>query len=132
MTVFLDTSAILAYLDEDAAQHARVRQAWSSLRRVDCLIVTTNYVLVEASAVLQRRAGMAAARTFFDAIVPLLEIHSVDDVTLDAAVQAWIGANRRDLRLVDIISFAVMRHEGLTRALTLDPHFAEQGFERLP
>ena len=43
-----------------------------------------------------------------------------------------LAARRRDLSLVDVVSFLVMRREGLTRAFTLDPHFSEQGFECIP
>ncbi len=42
-----------------------------------------------------------------------------------------VAAGRRQLSLVDCVSFEVMRRIGLNRAFCLDPHFEEQGFEVL-
>jgi len=41
---------------------------------------------------------------------------------------AQLTAARRELSLVDCVSFACMRREGLTRAFHFDRHFREQGF----
>jgi len=40
-----------------------------------------------------------------------------------------LTAARRQLSLVDCISFEVMRRRGIKTAFTFDDHFAEQGFE---
>jgi predicted nucleic acid-binding protein len=48
------------------------------------------------------------------------------------ATSRFLTAHRRGLSLVDCTTFEVMRNLGLTRAFTLDPHFAEQGFEVIP
>lgn len=50
----------------------------------------------------------------------------------DAGVAAVLTAGRKRLSLVDCVSFTVMRELGVRRALTLDGHFAEQGFEVRP
>ena len=47
-------------------------------------------------------------------------------------LDAWLATRPRDLSLVDVVSFLVMRREGLTQVFTLDPYFAEQGFECIP
>jgi len=39
-----------------------------------------------------------------------------------------LTAGRRELSLVDCVSFACMRRQGLTRAFHFDRHFREQGF----
>jgi predicted nucleic acid-binding protein len=41
---------------------------------------------------------------------------------------ALLTAGRRELSLVDCVSFACMRRLGITRALHFDRHFKEQGF----
>jgi predicted nucleic acid-binding protein len=38
------------------------------------------------------------------------------------------SARRRDLSLVDCVSFEVMRRNGITRAFAVDRHFQELGF----
>lgn len=48
------------------------------------------------------------------------------------ALAALLTANRRDLSLVDCVSFEIMRRRDLTRALTLDEDFSTQGFTAIP
>jgi len=132
MRVFVDTSALYSYMDKDDDQHQRVRQAWDEIEQADALQATTNYVLTEASAVIQGRLGMPAVQDFLLDIVPLLEVEWVDRETHATAVAAVVAANRRDLSLVDCVSFEVMRRLGIRRAFTLDEHFRVQGFECVP
>ena len=75
---------------------------------------------------------MAAVRLLYEAIVPILDVLWVDDETHRAGVDAVLVANRRQLSLVDGVSFVLMRRQGIARAFTLDPHFAEQGMEVIP
>jgi predicted nucleic acid-binding protein len=49
-----------------------------------------------------------------------------------AAVSALLVAGKRNLSLVDCVSFEVMRQGGIRTAFTLDWHFNEQGFEIIP
>jgi predicted nucleic acid-binding protein len=130
--VFVDTSALYAYADRDDDQHENVLRAWDGLEQAGVPQITSNYVLTEASAVIQGRLGMAAVQDFLVAIVPVLGIQWVDRETHDAAVAALLSANRRDLSLVDCVSFEVMRRLGIRRAFTVDEHFREQGFEVVP
>jgi predicted nucleic acid-binding protein len=76
LTVFVDTSALLAILSESDAFHDAAMDTWRSVRpRNDML--TTNAVLLEAYALLQRRHGMAVVRTFHDEYVSGLSIEHV-------------------------------------------------------
>ena len=59
MTVFVDTSALMALLDADEARHAEAVQTWRRLLDDDHRLITSNYVLVEAYALVQRRLGSA-------------------------------------------------------------------------
>jgi predicted nucleic acid-binding protein len=132
MTVFVETSALVALLGTHDPNQARARDSWEWLTSGDHQLWTSNYVLVEALAVLQRRLGLAAARSFVLDLCPALQVEWVTGVVHDAALAALLSANRRDLSLVDCVSFELMRHQGITAAFTFDPHFAEQGFEVLP
>jgi predicted nucleic acid-binding protein len=131
MRVFADTSGLMAVLSAGEDAHLPAVAAWEEFRSGDYLI-TSSYVLSELYALVQRRAGTAALRGLTNDIVPLLDVYWVDATVHDPAVEALLLANRRDLSLVDCVSFIVMRSLGLTRAFTLDPHFAEQGFEVIP
>lgn len=60
MTTFLDTSALLALLDEDDLNHARADEAWRQLLDSDEPLVSTNYIVVETFALVQRLTASRA------------------------------------------------------------------------
>jgi len=132
MRVLLDTSALVALMDADDPAHVSVSGAWATILSEATPPVLTNLALLETLAALPRRLGTDAVRVFCQRHLPLIELHAVETPVLLTAIDTWIAARRRDLSLVDVVSFLVMRREGLTRAFTIDAHFAEQGFECLP
>jgi predicted nucleic acid-binding protein len=132
MRALLDTSALVALMDADDPAHQSVSDTWTMVLAEPGVPVLTTLALLETLAVLPRRLGMDAVAVFCDRHLPLVELHTVETAVLLAAVDAWLAARRRDLSLVDVVSFLLMRREGLARAFTLDPHFAEQGFECIP
>lgn len=132
MSVFVDTSALYAVLDADDAGHARAVAEWRRLLNGSVPLVTSNYVLVETMALLQHRLGVDAARLLQQDVCPVLQVAWIDASTHQAGVAAVLAAGRRDLSLVDCVSFEVMRQMGLREAFALDPHFGEQGFARVP
>jgi predicted nucleic acid-binding protein len=79
-------------------------------------------------ALIQNRLGMAAVKAFEDNIVPLLRIEWVDESLHRAGVAAMLTANRRQLSLVDCLSFETVRRLNIDTVFTFDQHFAEQGF----
>jgi predicted nucleic acid-binding protein len=132
MAVFLDTSAILPVLHADDRDHAAALEQWAALLRDGEVVVTTNYVVVESCALVARRFGMTAVQALQAEIVPALEVEWIAPTLHDEATTTMLTANRRDLSLVDCVSFAVMRRRGLRDAFAFDRHFEEQGFRRLP
>ncbi len=131
MSVFVDTSALLAVLDADDSHHVAASARWTELLEADERLDTTNYVLVETHALVQSRLGMTAVRTLIDDIVPALHVHWIGEDEHATSVAALLTASRRLLSLVDCASFEVMRRRGLGRVFAYDRHFGEQGFEVL-
>jgi predicted nucleic acid-binding protein len=131
VSVFLDTSGLLAVLDGDDASHARADEIWRRLLAERQPLTTTSYVLVETVALSQARLGLAATRAIHNDVMPVLRIVWVTEEIHQAAMAALVTAGRRRLSLVDCVSFEVMRREGLLRAFAFDRHFSEQGFELL-
>ena len=128
MSVFVDTSALMALLDRTEPEHEAVLRAWERGNEDAEGFFTTNYAALESTAVAQRRWGMTAVRALVEEFLPLVHIAWVTPEDHAAGIDAFLAANRRELSLVDCISFAVMRRFAVRRYLGLDPHFAEQGF----
>lgn len=132
MTAFVDTSALLPLLDADDADHPRVRDAFDRLLGERAALVTSNYVLVESTALLQHRIGLAPVRALHDRLVPLLAVVWVDQTLHELAYRALSAGDRRKVTLVDWTSFEVMRQRGIERALAVDDDFVGQGFATTP
>ncbi|MBN1631953.1 MAG: PIN domain-containing protein [Thermoleophilia bacterium] len=130
--VFLDTSGLFAVFHRDDVRHDAAGRAWESLLRSESSLHTSSYVLVELTALLQRRLGVDAVDALTTYVLPWVNVVWVDESLHREATAGLLAARRRDLALVDCASFAVMRRLGLRRVFTFDGHFAEQGFELLP
>jgi predicted nucleic acid-binding protein len=132
MIVFIDTSAFYAVLDRDDANHPAAKEAWTQLVGDAATLFTSNYVLLETTAVLQHRIGVAAVRSFHEDVVPLLQVDWVTEEGHRAGVEAVLAAGRKNLSLVDCLSFQTMRRLGIRTAFCFDAHFGEQGFTTQP
>ncbi|MGL6278955.1 MAG: type II toxin-antitoxin system VapC family toxin [Gaiella sp.] len=131
MTTFVDTSALYAVLDRDDESHVAVAPVFRALLD-DEWLVTSSYVVVETTALVQSRLGVAAARDLHEKLVPALDVSWVEEDVHRAAVAALLAADRRDVSLVDRVSFELMRRRSISKALAVDAHFVEAGFDVLP
>lgn len=132
MTVFVDTSALIAVLDASEAKHAACAREWKRLLAADAALVTSSYVIVETCAVAQRRLGMEAVRSLTLDFMPLLAVDWVDEPVHSAGHAAMLIANRKSLSLVDCVSFEMMRRRDVSTAFALDDDFDDQGFSVVP
>jgi len=132
MSVFVDTSAFFAVLDADDENHDAAKQMWEDLLTQEAVLVCSNYVLVETLALVQRRLGIPAVRVFQEDIMPVLNIEWVDESLHQVGIASVLAAARRELSLVDCVSFEIMRRLGIKTAFVFNHHFDEQGFECLP
>lgn len=129
MATFVDTSALYALLDQDDANHPAAACIWKRhLQRREPLL-THNYVLVESAALAQRRLGVEAVRALVEELMGVVRIAWVDETLHQTALTALLAAGRREVSLVDWLSFTLMRQHGMRQAFTFDAHFHEQGFE---
>jgi len=130
LTTFVDTSAIL--LNAADEEHSRAAATYRNLLETGEPLFSTNYILVETIALLQRRLGIAAVSTFQSDILPTLDVEWLTEESHQAAMADLLAASRRRLSLVDCSSFLVMKRRGITRAFAVDPHFGEHGFQQIP
>ena len=132
MRIFLDTAAFLAVLNANDQFYPSARLAWNEILSSDASLVSSNYVILETTALLQHRFGIEALRLFEGDILPVVEIAWVDESIHKQGMSILLAANRRDLSLVDCTSFTIIRQLGLDEVITYDPHFSEQGFKVIP
>jgi uncharacterized protein len=131
MRIFIDTSAFYALLDRDDNNHQRAKREWTDILNTGHTLVTSNYVLVESFALLQNRLGMGAVRGFQEDILPLINIEFVAPAMHQSGVAALLSASRRNLSLIDCVSFEIMRTIGIKTVFAFDPHFKQQGFSTI-
>ncbi len=132
MSLFVDTSALLALIDRDDGEHARARTALQSAVGAAEPLVTTNYVMVEATALIQRRLGLPAVKDLRARFLPILNVKWVSRDQHDRAITMVLIENRRSLSLVDCSSFVAIEDFGIERVFAFDKHFTQQGFEVIP
>jgi predicted nucleic acid-binding protein len=126
--VFVDTSALLALLDEDDRVHAEAVEAHAYL--LDAAeLVTHNYVHTEAAELVRRRLGRDAAIQLLNGLLPSITTIWIDAVTHVAAAEAW-QARATAISLVDQVSFIVMRQLAIDAAFAFDRDFETEGFRR--
>lgn len=130
MTLFVDTSGILALVDRDDPAHAGSVEAFGLGR--DEALMTHAYVVVETLAVARRRFGAAVAADIVDRVLPAIVVAPVDAELHAAALIAFRAAVESSVSLVDRTSFAFMRRAGIERAIAVDVDFRTAGFTTLP
>lgn len=128
----VDSSAFYAYLDARDENHQLARETLTELIEGRDDLVTHNYVVVESSALIQRRLGADAVRVFLDDMLPVVRILWIDEPTHRLATAAMRGSLNRGVSLVDWTSFVTMRERGIDRAFAFDADFESQGLQVIP
>jgi predicted nucleic acid-binding protein len=132
-TVFADTFFWIALANRRDPYHARataLRQSLQSER-----LVTSQEVLVEFLTFFSAggpRARQAAAQTVHRLrTTPNVQVLPQSDTSFDAGLQLYEARSDKQYSMTDCISMQHMRRLGLTEVLTIDNHFAQEGFVRL-
>ncbi len=123
--VLWDSSAFLALLDADDADH---RRAVTVARRIaverrPCFL--TNYVEVEAHALLLRKLGRALAREWL--LTHGLSVVRVTVAEEERAKELVSSHADKEWSLCDAISFAVIEQRRVPLAFSFDHHFRQFG-----
>lgn len=124
--IFLDTSAIYALASADDPNHGPAIRIFTALLERGETVVTHNYVLIEAFALLQTRLGMRPTLAF-ERDSHHFEIEWIDAETHEAAVARW-ASGKRNLSFVDQVSFLVMQRRRIDLAFAFDNDFKKAGF----
>lgn len=132
MICYIDTSALIAVLDVDDEHFPRAEKKWKELIQNNSTLICSNYILVETIALVQNRLGIEALRVLQEDVIPVLTIEWISEANHQSGISNVISAGKRNISLVDYVSFDVMRRLGIKTAFTFDKHFKEQGFSCIP
>jgi predicted nucleic acid-binding protein len=132
MEIFIDTSALYAFISEDDRNHELARKIWESLLTSEDKLLTNSYILVESITLIQQRLGMKYVRAFLPQFTPILKVDWLGREQHSYAVEQLLTDDRRQLSLVDCSSFETMRRLGIEKVFSFDGHFREQGFTVIP
>ena len=129
--VFLDTVGLLPLWDEDDQWHAAAVSAFATLAGAKTRFVTTTFVLLECGNAAARRPYRLRVNALRQTMAARGEVLAPTD---DDSREAWSAYDRgeaNNARIVDHVSFVVMRRLGLTQAFTNDRHYQAAGLEVL-
>jgi uncharacterized protein len=131
--VLLDTSYILALENRDDPHHEKAKALDRELGRENATLMLHWGILLEIAdgyARMNRRGrGLALLATFEGeegyAIVGITE------QLFREAMRFYRARPDKEWGLTDCVSFALMKREGVSEALTADAHFRQAGFQAL-
>lgn len=128
MTVFVDSYALIAWLNRNDSAHNDVVEYLNGYRGK---LVTTEWILMEVADALAGTRARQAAIEFLQAVRtdPNYEVVAYDQPAYDAGFGLFSSYQDKDWSLTDCISFGVMRGRALQEALTGDKHFRQAGFD---
>jgi predicted nucleic acid-binding protein len=122
-SVLWDSSAILALLDADDADHRRAVAVARDIASESRPSFVTNYIEAEAHALLLRKLGRTIARQWLlTGGLPVVRVLPAEE---QKAREILARHTDKDWTLCDAISFAVLKARHVGRAFTFDHHFRQ-------
>lgn len=124
-SVLWDSSAILALLDADDADHPRAVTVARQIASEERPSFITNYIEAEAHALLLRKLGRVVARQWLlTGGLPVVRALSEEE---QRAREILARHTDKDWTLCDAVSFAVLDGRRIARAFSFDHHFRQYG-----
>lgn len=128
--MLLDTSGLLCLFDADDRRHAQATALYdAATERLTHSVVLSEFVPLCHSRGLNRMDSLSFASDLVGD--PDIELVWVDETLTRAGLSLLQSRLDKTYSLCDAISFVLMRHYGITEALTTDHHFAQEGMLRL-
>ena len=127
MTSFVDTYALVAWLNAKDPDHLRVSQFFD---HYEGICVTTEWVLVELANAFSSPVSRTNASEFLKDVrtVDSFEVIPSTPDTFESGIELYSSRPDKAWSLTDCLSFVVMTARGISDALTADRHFAQAGF----
>jgi uncharacterized protein len=123
--VLWDSSAVLALLDADDADHGLAARVASDIAQEQRPCFITNYVEVETHALLLRKLGRTLAREWLlSGGLPVVRATPDEESRAKELLERY---SDKDWSLCDSISFSVIAGRGVGLAFSFDRHFLQFG-----
>ncbi len=131
--VFVDTSALYAFVDKNDSSHQRASRVVLDLVGAGRRLVVSDYVVAEAVNLANARGGSLVARRVLDLIEQTagIRLEWIGSARFEATKAFFRKHADHEYSFTDCTSFVVMRELKLRQALTTDHHFVEAGFDAL-
>ena len=126
--IFVDTSALFALANRGDLYHKQARKALERLESSGETLLTHNYVVVESAALIHTRLGRASAYKFLREASEFT-VRWVSSEQHEEAVREFETRGSANVSFVDVVSFLIMRAEGITAYFGYDEHFTIAGFQ---
>ena len=128
---FLDSVGLLAVWNHSDQWHRPATEAYRKLQAEKAVLFSSSFVLLEC-------ANAAVRRSYRESVVDLRRtllakglLLSPTEAEVEAAWYAYERGHVGSPGVVDLVSFQLMRRAGISRVLTNDRHFRDEGFETL-
>lgn len=132
---FVDTSGWAALAGGREKLHSQAAQAFADASQRGTRLFTTNWVLVELTALLTSplRVPKRQQLDFLDSVRsdPSITVVAIDAEIESSSWALWHARPDKEWTVVDCASFRVMDIHGIREALTADRHFEQAGFVKL-
>lgn len=123
--VLWDSSAILALLDADDADHEQATLVANRIASEQRPSFITNYIEAEAHALLLRKLGRMLAREWLlTGGLPVVRVLPSEE---ERAKEILARYADKDWSLCDAISFAAIESRNIGAAFSFDHHFEQYG-----
>ena len=129
--VFIDSSAFKALVDENDDFSVEAERLLEILKKKNCSLLTSNFILDESFTLLRVKCGLEKAlilREFLIRGQPKIKVARVM-VKDETEAWKWFTKDWSKLSFTDCVSFAVMKRMGVKRVFSFDRHFARVGFK---
>ena len=132
--LFVDTAGWMSMADATDSLNKDCMEVRDNWLRQGGILVTSDYVMDETLTLIRMRIGIDAAEKWWGQVSdsPRLIWEWIDSERVEKARSWFFRWRDKSFSFTDCTSFVIMRDLSIKKALTVDRHFIEAGFEILP
>jgi len=129
--IFVDTSALYAFFNVKAPEHKKIKSFLNDFKEK---VFITNYIFDEIITLVNAKAGHEKAVFVGDILLKSPQVEKIW-ITPSDERQAWelfVARKDKAYSFTDCTSFVVLKRIKISKCLSLDGHFKQEGFACIP